>query len=63
MSGTPAHNSMYMRMNVTFAFLVALSIAAIVAGLLKPASQSANENETCWSCGLRGSHKLWCPNR
>jgi hypothetical protein len=24
---------------------------------------AGGDNELCWSCGRRGEHKLWCPNR
>jgi hypothetical protein len=24
---------------------------------------SRTDIDLCWSCGQRGTHKLWCPNR
>jgi hypothetical protein len=45
-------------------FLMAVTGVLLVAGLkLLSANGARVDNDLCWSCGQRGQHKLWCPNR
>jgi hypothetical protein len=45
-------------------FIMAATGVVLLAGLgLLSTGVSRVDNELCWSCGQRASHKLWCPNR
>jgi hypothetical protein len=48
-------------MNATFIAFVVLCCGVIGFGLARPVPRS--NSDLCWSCGRRGSHTLWCPNR
>ena len=46
--------------------LANLFIFATAGAILLAAIRSqpvGGEDGLCWSCGQRGLHKLWCPNR
>jgi hypothetical protein len=45
-------------------FVLAATGVVRLAGLgWLSTGNSRIDNELCWSCGQRASHKLWCPNR
>jgi hypothetical protein len=50
-------------MNESILFMIAGGVVLFAAMRWMWSLPPAVENELCWSCGQRGQHKLWCPNR
>jgi hypothetical protein len=45
-------------------FLIAATGALLMMAIRWQTSLGpTGDSELCWSCGQRGQHKLWCPNR